>query len=213
MEAREFWESFKRLVEENSAKLEDVWSERSESGKGENPFTKEIKQVITQAINQAQGVVGVNTYHTQKEYYRIDLIGWEQKRDTAHYEIDNDLGYQLNKHAWNFDIAVEHENDEKDWSDEVVKLAYIFCDLRVVVGYFPYMKNKNEKWELQQKHLDAVVGTIKQLNCSQNMNHGEFMIILGDVGKENDEGFEKLVYTPYLYNKDDKDGKFEKQDW
>ena len=75
------------------------------------------------------------------------------------------------------------------------------------------MKNENEKWELQQKHLDAVVGTIKQLNCSKNMNHGEFMIILGDVGKENDEGFEKLVYTPYLYNKDDKDGKFEKQDW
>lgn len=213
MEARKFWESFKRLVEENSAKLEDVWSERSESGKGENPFTKEIKQVITQAINQAKGVVGVNTYYTQKEYYRIDLIGWEQKKDNNYYEINNDLGYQLNKHAWNFDIAVEHENDEKDWSDEVIKLAYIFCKLRVVIGYFPYMKNENEKWELQQKHLDAVVGTIKQLNCSQNMNHGEFMIILGDVGKENDEGFEKLVYTPYLYNKDDKDGKFEKQDW
>ena len=120
MEAREFWESFKRLVEENSAKLEDVWSERSESGKGENPFTKEIKQVITQAINQAKGVVGVNTYYTQKEYYRIDLIGWEQKKDNNYYEINNDLGYQLNKHAWNFDIAVEHENDEKDWSDEVI---------------------------------------------------------------------------------------------
>lgn len=213
MTAQNFWKSFKQQIEEHRNSLSNAWSARSKKGEGENPFTKEIKKVITQAINQAKGVVGVNTYHTQKEYYRIDLIGWEQKKDTDHYEVDNDLGYQLNKHAWDFDIAVEHENDEKDWSDEVVKLAYIFCELRVVVGYFPYMKNENEKWELQQKHLDAVVGTIKQLNCSKNMNHGEFMIILGDVGKENDEGFEKLVYTPYLYNKDDKDGKFEKQDW
>jgi len=209
MEALEFWESFKRLVEENSAKLEDIWSERSESGKGENPFTKEIKQVITQAINQAQGVVGVNTYHTQKEYYRIDLIGWEQKKDTGHYEIDNDLGYQLNKHAWNFDIAVEHENDERDWSDEVVKLAYIFCELRVVIGYFPYMKNENEKWELQQKHLNAVVQTIEQLNCYDNMNHGQFMVILGDVGGKKEDNFKELIYTPYLY----KGGKFERQNW
>lgn len=209
MEAREFWESFKRLVEENSAKLEDVWSERSESGKGENPFTKEIKQVITQAINQAKGVVGVNTYYTQKEYYRIDLIGWEQKKDNNYYEINNDLGYQLNKHAWNFDIAVEHENDEKDWSDEVIKLAYIFCKLRVVIGYFPYMKNENEKWKLQQEYLNAVTKTIGQLSCKENMEHGDFMIILGDVGGKAEDGFKKLVYTPYLY----RDDKFIRQDW
>ena len=209
MEARAFWERFKRLVEENNAKLKNVWSERSKSGKGENPFTKEIKQVITQAINQAQGVVGVNTYYTQKEYYRIDLIGWEQKKDNDYYEINNDFGYQLSKHAWNFDIAVEHENDERDWSDEVVKLAYIFCDLRVVIGYFPYIKNETKKWELQQKYLDAVVGTIKQLNGYDNMNHGQFMIILGDVGGKEEDGFKKLIYTPYLYSGD----KFIRQDW
>lgn len=209
MTAQNFWKSFKQQIEEHRNSLSNAWSARSKKGEGENPFTKEIKQVITQAINQAKGVVGVNTYHTQKEYYRIDLIGWEQKKDTGHYEIDNALGYQLNKHAWNFDIAVEHENDERDWSDEVVKLAYIFCELRVVIGYFPYMKNENEKWELQQKHLNAVVQTIEQLNCYGNMNHGQFMVILGDVGGKKEDNFKELIYTPYLY----KGGKFERQNW
>lgn len=213
MTAQNFWKSFTQQIEEHRDSLNNVWSARSKKGEGENPFTKEIKEVITQAIHNAKGVVEVNEYHTQKEYYRIDLIGWEQKKDSKYYEINNDLGYQLNKHAWNFDIAVEHENDEKDWSDEVVKLAYIFCKLRVVIGYFPYIKNEKEKWELQQKYLDAVTKTLGQLNCKKNMEYGDFIIILGDVGKENDEGFEKLVYTPYLYNKDVKDGKFEKQDW
>ena len=209
MRAQDFWKSFKQQIEVNRNDLITVWSARSKKGEGENPFTKEIKKVITQAINNAEGMVGLNEYHTQKEYYRIDLIGWEQKKDSNCYDINNDLGYQLNKHAWNFDIAVEHENDEKDWSDEVVKLAYIFCGLRVVIGYFPYMKNKNEKWELQQKYLDAVVGTIEQLNCFENMKHGEFMIILGDVGGKKEDKFEELIYTPYLYE----GGKFERQNW
>ena len=46
MEARAFWENFKKQVEENNDKLKAVWSARSESGKGENPLPMSLSDSI-----------------------------------------------------------------------------------------------------------------------------------------------------------------------
>ncbi len=45
------------------------------------------------------------------------------KKDEEYFEVDGIENYKLKKRAWNFTIAVEHENKATDWSDEVIKLA------------------------------------------------------------------------------------------
>lgn len=67
----------------------------------------------------------------QKEYYKIDMVGWTR---TEEYE-NAGKNAPLNKHAWILDFAIEHENNYRDWSDEVIKLMNIDCPLRVVIGY------------------------------------------------------------------------------
>lgn len=213
MRAEEFWKAFISQIEINRTKLEKVWNLAGKA-KGETAFTKEIKIVIANAIADGNKIVSESLdvhrdeHHIQTEYYRIDLIDWTQKKDNDFYIVEGGLdNYQLRKHAWNFDIAVEHENDENDWSDEIIKLAYIFCDLRVVIGYFPYIATGKE--EMQQKYLNKVAETINGLKCKGNMKHGEFLVILGDIEKGESDGFKMLTYTPYLY----RGTRFIKQDW
>ena len=200
MTAREFWRSFEQNIKLEKIQLESVWDEQAS-------FTEKITALISRVIKDAKPS---NKFIVQPEYYNIDLTEWEQKKLKTKEKlfVENGLkGYRFEKYAWNFDIAVEHENDKNLWMDEVIKLAYVFCDLRVVIGYFPYIKEGKE--EMQQKYLDAIADTIKTLKCQENMKHGEFLIILGDVVFKETENFEKLKYTAYLYNPNPKKEKFE----
>ena len=200
MTAREFWKSFEQNIKLEKIQLESVWDEQAS-------FTEKITALISRVIKDAKPS---NKFIVQPEYYNIDLTEWEQKKLKTKEKlfVENGLkGYRFEKYAWNFEIAVEHENDKNLWMDEVIKLAYVFCDLRVVIGYFPYVKERKE--EMQQKYLDEISKTINDLKCSENMKHGEFMVILGDVGGKEANGFKKLEYTPYLYNPDPQKEKFE----
>lgn len=203
MTAWEFWTSFEKQIKDNSEVLKTVWNNR-------DAFTERIMKVIKNAIRmtnrEAKDYVPNHRYEyeeyvMQTEYFKIDLVAWEQKRDTDAYTVENGIeGYKLNKHAWDFDIAVEHENASDKWSDEVVKLAHIFCDLRVVIGYIPYVKDG--KREMHKKYLNAITDSIKTLKCRDNMKHGKYMIILGDVEHGESDGFEELIYTPYIFDKE-----------
>ena len=197
MTAKEFWKDFLAKIEQRQEELKRWWREPA-------LFTDHMRNALTEII---RGRNPSNEFIVQPEYFNIDLTGWEQKKrcPEEHLAVSEDFGtYRLKKYAWNFDIAIEHENDKSLWMDEVIKLAYIFCDLRIVIGYFPYVKE--DKIGTQQRYLDAICDTIKTLKCHENMNHGEFMIILGDVASSKAEGFKELVYTPYLYSKSE--GKF-----
>ncbi len=198
MKAKEFWENFSEQIQINQLELEEKWDLHSKRKFGETPFTKKIKEILTNVIKDKKPS---KEFVVQTEYYNIDLVQWQQKKSQNKEKLFVENGietYSFDKCAWNFDIAIEHENDKNLWMDEVIKLAYVFCNLRVVIAYFPYVKNGKE--EMQLKYLHAITDTIKTLSCNENMKHGEFMIILGDVGGKEADGFKKLVYTPYLYN-------------
>jgi hypothetical protein len=202
MKAKDFWISLCEQIEANREDLESAWTDLPS-------FTSAMTNVISRAIKSRQAS---DKHVVQPEYFNIDLTKWEQKKsaDNEYISSPSQLKqYHLKKYAWDLNIAVEHENDKDLWMDEVVKLAHIFCDLRVVIGYFPYVRDEGLKWAIQQSYLDNVAETINTLKCRENMDHGEFMIILGDVGNKNNQGFKPLVYTPYLYC----DGRFAKQNY
>ena len=104
-------------------------------------------------------VVGSNlTGKWEKEYADASL--WTQRMKLNLIEIGRKLGYTTQDSIsteyckidfgyysfgksndyfdWNFDVAIEHENNQKSWDywfDEAIKLSHIACGLRVLITY------------------------------------------------------------------------------
>lgn len=128
--------------------------------------TKWIEKILTGT--EITNILGKKA-ETSREYYRIDITSWIQRED----ELDTkNIG--LSPHLWDLEAAVEHENNSKEWLDEVCKLAYIRCPLRVVIGYGT--DNLNEKIKIAKKILS-------ETNAFTDDDQ-EFLIILGK--KHND---------------------------
>lgn len=158
-----------------------------------NPlFTKFI-------IKQINNIISDHKYNYQNEYFRIDASGWNPNNAELSNKPNN-----FNRHLWDLQIAVEHENDPKDWLDEIIKLAHVCCPLRVVIGYLS-IKNFNDnikKYETLEnydlEYLNYASSALSQLECNFNLQHGEFMVIIGNSdtkGKKEDY----FNYRAYVY--------------
>lgn len=62
---------------------------------------------------------------TQREYFRVDLIGYDSEDPKDDVEQQSD---------WHLRVAFEHENS-RQWDSEMCKLCHIACDLKVIVSY------------------------------------------------------------------------------
>ena len=176
MDARTFLAKFLNIFVDNRLKAEETYYNNT-------VFTA----FITEEINR---ILSDGKHEKQNEYFRIDAIRWTGKAD----DMEDTPGVQLKRHLWDLEVAVEHENDPKDWMDEVVKLAHIACPLRVVVGYMPWDKRNED-----QRYLDHVGKWLNELLCKDNMQRGEFLIILGNcnTGGKKERYF---GYRGYLFN-------------
>lgn len=177
--AKSFFEDFNQIVHDNKANkcyLDD------------KKFTSRVTQYICEILDGYK-------LETQQEYFRIDIIGYE-----SHYQdIQNKRKDPITPYAWDLKVAVEHENNDKLWMDEIVKLAHVFCDLRVVIGYLP--ENKRAKGE-DEKCLAYVVDILKKhCECFRTMKDRsrEFLVIIGNSNtKGNPELF--FHYKGYVFN-------------
>ncbi len=180
MTAKEFWEQFSKIFIESKDDAIKVWTSSKE-------YTKFILGKIANFLKEQK-------FETSTEYYRIDLTGWKQLRKS---ENDNILINNFEKHLWDLEVAIEHENSSISWMDEVVKLLHINCPLRVVIGYLPFeQKNSHDKY------LEAIteqILTTKAVSERCSLKNGEFMIIIGDSKCKDDE---KLYchYQAYVFN-------------
>ena len=188
--AENFWNNFQKKINEQIKDVQKKWNNQSE-------FTELIlKEISNKVLEKAK----YEKKH-QYEYLKIDLIGWNT--------LDNDLGTRpenFNRHFWAFDVAIEHENNPMDWMDEVVKLSYINCPLRIVVGYAPK--------EDRERYLTYVGNALGILNETyQCIREGQdFMLILGDSGLDGKEvSIEN--YTPYMYDRGEKCFKYGPDYW
>lgn len=98
------------------------------------------------------------------EYYHIDnMVFKDMKFDDAS---------KFNKHCWKPLAVVEHENDSKDWSDELVKLAYINAPLKIVISYGDYRNNYEEEIEFANKIANVI-------NLDMYTINQEYLLIFG----------------------------------
>ncbi len=143
-------------------------------------------------ISEINKIIKSQNYQSQNEYYRIDAMGYTSRQK----ELPKQSDIKLNQHLWDLEIAVEHENDHRDWLDEVIKLAHICCPLRVVIGYMPMNLRNNDI-----EYLDHAAKALQMLKCRDNLLSGEFMVILGNSNtKGNPEYY--FNYKAYVLNKD-----------
>ena len=164
MDAKTFFKEFNDLFIPGSATYKTAVSDYTHN----TSYTDFIMDQINEIIKKEKNLKRSN------EYFRIDAIGY-----TSRYKELADSGI-LNRHLWDLEIAVEHENDSKDWLDEVIKLAHVCCPLRVIIGYVPCGEN-------DQQRLDYASDALKKLKCKDNLRTGEFMVILGNSNTKGQE--------------------------
>lgn len=161
----------------------DINSPTRETAVAEYPNSKTFTDFIIFQINK---IIEAQGLHPQNEYFRIDSMGYKARwQELPEIKI-------LNRHLWDLEIAVEHENNSKDWLDEVIKLAHICCPLRVVIGYVPC--NERDKDMIL---LNYTAEALKELNCADNVLNGEFLIILGNC-KTNKNPEKYFNYKAYV---------------
>lgn len=180
MNAEAFWSSFKAML------TDDFLRQARKKWDNHKKFTNFILPHLSDILSDN----GFEKEH-QREYFKIDLIGWQQRKDEL--EESPRIGdYQLNRHFWHLGVAVEHENNSRDWTYELVKLLYINCPLRVVIGYLPKELNAAE----QKQILDYAAAVVTKANADANgalVRKGqEYLLILGTAAAPS-------IYTPYLY--------------
>lgn len=110
----------------NNRKLADY----SNSTRWTNIMTnsgKKPKSLIDNALDSS----GISRL-ASNEYYRIDNLRYSRnQKNPASKKSTSNINYRY----WILEAAIEHENKWYDWTDELVKLAYINCPLRVVISY------------------------------------------------------------------------------
>jgi len=144
MRANEFYREFCAMFSDskflNTAR--ECWRNRAD-------FTN----IIIPRISKILEGVGFSHRH-QYEYYKIDLIGWQDLKQKAPVP-PKIKGYRIKEHFWQLGVAVEHENDQTDWTDELVKLMHMAGApteiedigispelLREGLKYHPYMRHR-----------------------------------------------------------------------
>lgn len=162
-------------------------------------WTNYITDQIISILSSNNSVVETKDSETStsKEYYRIDVTSWIQQKERIETECNN-VG--MSPHLWQLKTAVEHENNMKEWLDEVCKLAFIRCPLRIVIGYG--IDNADSKIEIVKKILCET-----QAFTDENQ---EFAVILGFREDEFKEGGSNPCgYRMWVLKRDGEDLVFE----
>ena len=130
-------------------------------------------------------------YKTEFEYFRIDIIAYTQRKEEAKaIEYNYNGEYYLKPYLWDLEIAFEHENKNREWLDEIVKLSHIRCPLRVVVGYAPI--------ENRDVHVKYAANVLSKKLGNSLPDKEEFMLILGK-SKIKSHQVNESTYLAYKY--------------
>ena len=214
--AIKFWKNFYALI--NNARKKDEILDAYHDSKDWTAFLKEnIRSMLENKKSQDESIEDKYQYNglqVSNEYFRVDITGWNLNNEQhpnwgkkTYYanKINNEIFYE---HCWNLELAIEYENDSRDWMDEVIKLCHIKCGLKVVIGY----ENSKTREALDERKLELAAKHIGHLKYGSRLDSNEeFLIILGASNlKYKPEGIDELGFEPYVFvnGKDSEPGKF-----
>lgn len=114
-------------------------------------------------------------YKFANEYFLIDNLIYKDINNG--YECADMNKYKINKHRWKLLAAVEHENNKKEWTDELIKLLHINCDFRCVISYGDFFND----YEDQKKIANELIKEMNEFGNTANYisDKQEFLLIFG----------------------------------
>ena len=184
--AKEFYEAF-------------VGALKAEEALGQYKSSPEWTAVLSRVINE-KVLSKIFDLKTNKEYFRIDSIGWKGHPDwtggkDSFKKYDKTSSLQLNEYYWNLEVAVEYENNYRDWTNEFIKLCHVKCGLKVVIGYAPHDQRGKD-----MEKLELIAGHMRNLKYGRLGKDEQFLVILGNCKKEVYESFEDIDFRAYVYD-------------
>ena len=190
MKAKEFMEEYTKRVYSLQGVVNKYWKA---------DYSEFTDLIISRVIDPIIQYVG--WYNLSHEYFRIDASGWTSRSDEIEAEAKE---LELIPHKWDLKIAVEHENDRRDWTDEAAKLMHVRCPLKVVIGYTDSRyRDGNPKSDAAKvsrvKQWMQGLDAVKQMPADE-----EFLIILGNAVKRPDasDPEKSIDYRGYVMQKD-----------
>ncbi len=177
MTGKEFYKKFNETV--TVKKYGNIYSSNRD-------FTKAVTKEICDILYN--GGLEINC-----EYYNVDVIGWKYTdTDDNFSKLKRKSKMTGNRKPWQLVVAVEHENNQKDWIYELIKLAQFSCPLKIVIGYTPDNNGNRESIE-----KDRIAYAAECLKASSYNLNGEFLLILGCCEKNK---YTSFGYLGYLFN-------------
>lgn len=191
MDGKEFFEQFQNEI-----------NERDETGQRKHWDCYSDNKTFTDVINRRviPKIIENANLIPEQEYYRIDVTGYQKE------EIQKMEDTKLNFYRWDLEIAVEHENNDADWLNELVKLLHVRCPLKVIISYNRY-DNRDEGGQSDLNKLKCAAECMKATRCFAKSEDSseEYLIILGNCGGK--DHYASFDYRGYLYNYEE--GSFE----
>ncbi len=180
MTAQEFYRTFQ-------VSLSDDWFKTNY--KNSSRWTGIIDYIIN-------GIIVNDDLTFEKEYYRIDYIGWKENKEIIRNQAER---VEMLPCLWNLRIAVEHENNQKDWTYELVKLVHISCPLKVVIGYTPC--DERGPGGLEEQRLEYAATLMSKVEAFKNTSGDEYLVILGNASPKNKSNpmYDDFGYCGYIY--------------
>ena len=198
MDAKEFYTEFINQTNEHKDEYIDIY--RNHEPKYTELMNKSIIPGIIKNVYVTPEPEKYEKLVAQNEYFRIDCTGYQHR----YYEIDEAEAKSvgLNRHFWDLKIAVEHENDKKDWMDEVIKLTHIRCPLKVIIGY----NHCDQRDEGDIAKLQFIAKWMQRVSVFDNNSNEEILIIIGNGAPSSKKNppYESFDYRGYLFDYQDR---------
>ena len=187
--AEKFYHDFKQAMKEDNIHQGETYLAlyKLKNRPKAKYFTNFINNTIIPGILDSYG------YRISHEYFRIDVSGWVTYGENIQNEAK---AIGLKPHLWDLMIAIEHENNPRDWNDEVMKLAHIRCPLKVVIGY----NGCNHRDTGDAQKLSFIGNCLQQLKCFQQNPEDRLLIILGNCKDTKGSDYHTFDYRGYLYD-------------
>ena len=163
-----FWEEFATYLRNKINSTPD-WQSLYSSNKKWTLFMKKTLKSLGKSLGYT------NKGEVACEYYKIDTSYYKYASKDRKYE-DCD---------WDFEVAIEYENNPKTWFEEFIKLIHINCRLKVIITYHNY-QNTSEAISLDSKLRIAEDLYQKRKYKQPNDN---WLIIIGPTKEKLKEDF------------------------
>ena len=148
-----------------------------------------------------------------REYYRIDSLKYQY---TDFYQSYNEKNhreyfydkYYLSTYNWKNIYAIEYENDSRNWTDELVKLAHIRSDLKVIIAYSEWGENKDFYCNLVAEKMKFAVKLLQA--CQQDAINDKWLIVFGPCGANEKKKYDDEKIVDYFIGYEMVNGQFVK---